>query len=538
VNDNKNDEDYPLESTKQEQQHALAVQPQNPGLLDRFFKLSEHRTSVKTELLAGLTTFVTMAYIIFVNPNIMAEAGIDHGAAFVATCVGAALGCLLMGLYANWPVGLAPGMGLNAFFTYTVVGEMGYSWEVALGAVFLSGVLFMIMSLSRLREWLLNSIPMSLRFAMGAGVGLFLGLIGLKTAGIVVDNPATLLSMGSFAEPTTLLAAICFLMITVLSHRNVFGAILVSMLAVTGVGLALGLVEYNGLVSMPPSLAPTFLAMDVAGAFNVAMVSVILAFLFVNMFDTAGTLMGVAHRANLVDEDGKIQNLSRALKADSTSSVVGAFVGCPPVTSYVESASGVAAGGRTGLTAITVGLLFLAAMFFAPLAGMIPAYATAGALIYVAMLMMSGMAHIDWKDHTDTIPAIVTVVMMPLTFSIANGIALGFLTYATLKLLTGQGSKVSVSLYVLCIVFIAKFAFLRSGSAAGKRSPRRLCVGGVVFGGGNRLNACGLQPNDHDRDTRQSVAGCNVARPPPSSSRSRRWHARCRTAPVAPARRA
>ena len=460
VNDNKNDEDYPLESTKQEQQHALAVQPQNPGLLDRFFKLSEHRTSVKTELLAGLTTFVTMAYIIFVNPNIMAEAGIDHGAAFVATCVGAALGCLLMGLYANWPVGLAPGMGLNAFFTYTVVGEMGYSWEVALGAVFLSGVLFMIMSLSRLREWLLNSIPMSLRFAMGAGVGLFLGLIGLKTAGIVVDNPATLLSMGSFAEPTTLLAAICFLMITVLSHRNVFGAILVSMLAVTGVGLAMGLVEYNGLVSMPPSLAPTFLAMDVAGAFNVAMVSVILAFLFVNMFDTAGTLMGVAHRANLVDENGQIQNLSRALKADSTSSVVGAFVGCPPVTSYVESASGVAAGGRTGLTAITVGLLFLAAMFFAPLAGMIPAYATAGALIYVAMLMMSGMAHIDWKDHTDTIPAIVTVVMMPLTFSIANGIALGFLTYATLKLLTGQGSKVSVSLYVLCIVFIAKFAFL------------------------------------------------------------------------------
>lgn len=448
-----------MDTTKQEQQTA-ALQPNNPGWLDRFFKLSEHRTSVKTELLAGLTTFVTMAYIIFVNPNIMAAAGIDHGAAFVATCVGAALGCMLMGLYANWPVGLAPGMGLNAFFTYTVVGEMGYSWEIALGAVFLSGILFMIMSLSRLREWLLNSIPMSLRFAMGAGVGLFLGLIGLKTAGIVVDNPATLLTMGSFGEPNALLAAICFLMIAVLSHRNVFGAILVSMLVVTGIGLAMGLVEYNGLVSMPPSLAPTFLAMDVAGAFNVAMISVILAFLFVNMFDTAGTLMGVAHRANLVDDNGQIQNLSRALKADSTSSVAGAFVGCPPVTSYVESAAGVAAGGRTGLTAITVGVLFLAAMFFAPLAGMIPAYATAGALIYVAMLMMSGMAHIDWKDHTDTIPAIVTVVMMPLTFSIANGIALGFLTYATLKILTDQRDKVSISLYVLCVIFIAKFAFL------------------------------------------------------------------------------
>jgi AGZA family xanthine/uracil permease-like MFS transporter len=459
VIDNKNDEEHLLDTTKQEQQ-TLGLQPKNAGLLDRIFKLSVHRTSVKTELLAGLTTFVTMAYIIFVNPNIMADAGIDHGAAFVATCIGAALGCLLMGLYANWPVGLAPGMGLNAFFTYTVVGEMGYSWQIALGAVFLSGILFMIMSLSRLREWLLNSIPMSLRFAMGAGVGLFLGLIGLKTAGIVVDSPATLLTMGSFGEPTALLAAICFLMIAVLSHRNVFGAILLSMLVVTGIGWAMGLVEYNGLVSMPPSLAPTWLAMDIAGALNVAMVSVILAFLFVNMFDTAGTLMGVAHRANLVDEDGKIQNLSRALKADSTSSVAGAFVGCPPVTSYVESASGVAAGGRTGLTAVTVGVLFLIAMFFAPLAGMIPAYATAGALIYVAMLMMSGLGHIDWKDHTDTIPAIVTVVMMPLTFSIANGIALGFLTYATLKLLTGQRDKVSVSLYVLCVIFIAKFAFL------------------------------------------------------------------------------
>ncbi|MBU0809015.1 MAG: NCS2 family permease [Gammaproteobacteria bacterium] len=449
-----------MESAKQEKSATQLQGLSKPGLLDRFFKLTEHRTSLKTEVIAGITTFFTMVYIIFVNPSIMAIAGVDQGAAFVATCVGAALGCFLMGLYANWPVGLAPGMGLNAFFTFTVVGDMGYSWETALGAVFLSGILFMIMSLSRIREWLLNSIPMSLRFAMGAGVGLFLGLIGLKTAGIVVDSQATLLTMGSFANPNALLAAICFLLIAVLSHRNVFGAILFSMLAVTGIGMVMGVVEYTGLVSMPPSLAPTFLAMDIAGAFQISMISVVLSFLFVNMFDTAGTLMGVAHRANLVDEDGKIQNLSQALKADSTSSVIGSLVGCPPVTSYVESAAGVAAGGRTGLTAVTVGVLFLAAMFFAPLAGMIPAYATAGALIYVAMLMMSGMAHIDWKDSTDSIPAIVTVVMMPLTFSIANGIALGFLTYATLKLLTGQRDKVSVSLYVLCIIFIAKFAFL------------------------------------------------------------------------------
>ncbi|WP_449287883.1 NCS2 family permease [Marinobacter salarius] len=456
--ENNNDEEYLVENIDQQKRSLGASE--RTDWLERIFKLRQHGSSVKIELMAGLTTFVTMAYIIFVNPNVMAAAGLDHGAAFVATCLGAALGCLLMGFYANWPVGLAPGMGLNAFFTYTVVGEMGYTWQVALGAVFLSGILFMIMSLSRIREWLLNSIPMSLRFAMGAGVGLFLGLIGLKTAGIVVDSPATLVTMGSFGEPSTLLAAICFLLIAVLSHRNVFGAILLSMLVVTGIGWSMGLVEYSGVVSLPPSLAPTWLAMDIAGALNVGMISVVLAFLFVNMFDTAGTLMGVAHRANLVDENGKIENLSRSLKADSTSSVLGSFVGCPPVTSYVESASGVAAGGRTGLTAVTVGVLFLLATFFAPLAGMIPAYATAGALIYVAMLMMSGMAHIDWKDITDTIPAIITVVMMPLTFSIANGIALGFVTYATLKLLTGQRKKVSVSLYVLCVIFIAKFAFL------------------------------------------------------------------------------
>ena len=458
VIENNNDEEYLVENIDQQKRSFGALA--RTDWLERIFKLRQHGSSVKIELMAGLTTFVTMAYIIFVNPNVMAAAGLDHGAAFVATCLGAALGCLLMGFYANWPVGLAPGMGLNAFFTYTVVGEMGYTWQVALGAVFLSGILFMIMSLSRIREWLLNSIPMSLRFAMGAGVGLFLGLIGLKTAGIVVDSPATLVTMGSFGEPSALLAAICFLLIAVLSHRNVFGAILLSMLVVTGIGWSMGLVEYSGVVSLPPSLAPTWLAMDIAGALNVGMISVVLAFLFVNMFDTAGTLMGVAHRANLVDENGKIENLSKSLKADSTSSVLGSFVGCPPVTSYVESASGVAAGGRTGLTAVTVGVLFLLATFFAPLAGMIPAYATAGALIYVAMLMMSGMAHIDWKDITDTIPAIITVVMMPLTFSIANGIALGFVTYATLKLLTGQRKKVSVSLYVLCVIFIAKFAFL------------------------------------------------------------------------------
>ncbi len=451
-----------MDSVKQEQLSAEFSQNDegNRSFLDRFFKLKEHNTNIRTELIAGLTTFVTMAYIIFVNPNIMANAGVDHGAAFVATCLGAALGCFLMGLYANWPVGLAPGMGLNAFFTYSVVGEMGYDWQVALGAVFISGVIFVILSIYKIREIMLNSIPLSIRYAMGAGVGLFLGIIGLKTAGIVVDNPVTLVSLGDFSDPRALLAGVCFLAIAVLSYRNVFGAVLISILGVTAIGWGLGLVEYQGLVSMPPSIAPTFLALDIMGALDITMVSVILAFLFVNMFDTAGTLMGVAHRANLIRPDGYIENLSKSLKADSVSSVVGAGLGCPPVTSYVESASGVAAGGRTGLTAVVVGVLFVAAMFLSPLAGMVPAYATAGALIYVAMLMMTGMSEITWKDLSEAIPAIITVVMMPLTFSIANGIALGFITYTVMKLATGQREQISISIYVLTAVFVAKFVFL------------------------------------------------------------------------------
>ncbi len=448
-----------MENTKQPDA-AYATPAKEVGLLERLFKLQQHKTTVKIELAAGLTTFITMAYIIFVNPNIMVAAGMDHGAAFVATCLAAAFGCFLMGFYANWPVGLAPGMGLNAFFSYTVVGAMGYNWHVALAAVFLSGILFMILTFTKIREWLLNSIPPSLRFSMGAGVGLFLGLIGLKEAGIVVASPATLIHLGDMTSAAPVLAAICFLMIAILEHHRVFGGILISILTVTLAGWGLGLVEYHGVFSMPPSMAPTFMAMDIGGALNVGMISVILAFLFVHMFDTAGTLMGVAQRANLVEEDGHIHNLSKAMKADSTASTFGALLGCPPVTSYVESAAGVAAGGRTGLTAVTVGALFLAAMFFAPLAGMIPAYATAGALIYVAMLMMSGMAHIDWKDHTNTIPAIITAIMMPLTFSVTDGLALGFVTFVAIKLGTGKHKEISASLYVLAIICVAKFVFL------------------------------------------------------------------------------
>ena len=429
------------------------------ALLERLFKLEEHETRVSTEVLAGFTTFITMAYIIFVNPQMMASAGMDLGASFAATCLAAALACVFMGLYANWPVGLAPGMGLNAFFTYTVVGEMGYSWQVALGAVFIAGILFVIMSVTRLRAWMLNSIPRDLRLAMGAGVGLFIGFIGLKSGGLITENPATLLSLGDLTQPEPLLAALGFTLIAGLSVRQVPGAIMLGVLIITVLSLLTGMVEYQGIVAPPPSIAPTLMQLDIAGAFEVGMVSVIIAILFVNLFDTAGTLLGVATRARLVNEQGKIQNMDKALQADSSSSVVGALFGCAPVTSYVESAAGVAAGGRTGLTAVTVGILFLLAMFFSPLAGMVPAYATAGALIYVALLMMSGMQGLDYEDATELIPSLLTIIMIPLSFSIANGIAVGFISYVAIKIIAGRISEVSFGAWFLAAIFLAKFAF-------------------------------------------------------------------------------
>jgi AGZA family xanthine/uracil permease-like MFS transporter len=430
------------------------------SILERIFKLSEHDTRISTELLAGLTTFITMAYIIFVNPQMMATAGMDYGASFTATCIAAALACFFMGFYSNWPIGLAPGMGLNAFFTYTVVGEMGYSWQVALGAVFLAGVLFVIMSVTRLRAWILESIPRDLRIAMGCGVGLFIGFIGLKSGGIIVANQATILSMGDLTQPSTMLAALGFILIAALSVRQIPGAIMLGVLSLTVVGLIIGEVQYNGIISSPPSIAPIFLQLDIAGAFDVAMISVIIAILFVNLFDTTGTLMGVATRAKLVDEQGNIQNLDKALKADSSSSIVGAFLGCAPVTSYVESTAGVAAGGRTGLTAVTVGLLFLLAIFFSPLAGMVPAFATSGALVYVALLMMSGMRELDWDDATELVPALLTIIMIPLSFSIANGIAMGFISYVAIKVITGRTGEVSIGAWFLAIIFVAKFTFM------------------------------------------------------------------------------
>jgi len=379
----------------------------------------------------------------------------------VGTCIAAALACFAMGLYANWPVGLAPGMGLNAFFTFTVVIEMGYSWEVALGAVFLAGVLFVIMSVTPLRRWMLDSIPMNLRVAMGSGVGLFVGFIGLKSGGLVVANDANFLSLGDFSSPETVLAGFGFLLISVLAIRKIPGAIILGVIAVTLGGMLFGLVQFQGFVSMPPDLAPTFLKLDILGALDLTMVSIVISFLFVNLFDTAGTLLGVANRANLVDSEGNIKNLGRALKADSTSSIVGAFFGCAPVTSYVESSAGVEAGGRTGLTAVVVGILFLLAIFFSPLAAIVPAYATSGALIYVAILMLGGMEKLDWADTTELVPSLIMIVMIPLTFSIANGIALGFISYVVIKAFVGEIRGVSSGAWFLFLIFVAKFIFLQ-----------------------------------------------------------------------------
>ena len=429
-------------------------------MLDNVFKLNINGTNIKKEILAGFTTFITMSYIIFVNPQIMSTTGMDFGAVFVGTCLAASIACFIMGFVANWPVGLAPGMGLNAFFTYSVVGEMGYSWETALGAVFLSGILFFIMSATPLRKWMIDSIPTNLRIAMASGVGFFIGFIGLKNGGIIVSNNATFLSLGDFSNIETLLSALGFLLIAILTIRNIKGSIIISILAVTLLSLTFGLVEFNGIISYPPSLSPVFLHLDIIGAIDITMISIIASFLFVNLFDTTGTLFGVATRANFIDEKGNISNLDKALKCDSSTSIIGTFFGCAPVTSYVESSSGIEAGGRTGLTAITIGFLFLFSIFLSPLASIVPIYATSGALIYVSLLILSGVQNLDWEDLSELIPSLIIIVMIPLTFSIADGISLGFIAFIVMKIASGDIKSISSGAWFLTVIFVSKFIFL------------------------------------------------------------------------------
>jgi AGZA family xanthine/uracil permease-like MFS transporter len=429
-------------------------------MLERYFQLREYGTNVRTEIMAGATTFLTMAYIIFVNPQILSVSGMDLGAVFVATCLAAAISSAIMGLYANYPIALAPGMGLNAYFSFGLVKGMGYPWQVALGAVFLSGLLAVLLSLSPVREWLFNAIPKTLKLAISAGIGLFLGIIALKNAGIIVESPATLVTLGNVKSPQVLLAAAGFIAMVALDARKVPGAIIIAILVTTAVGVFLGVSPAGGIVSLPPSLTPTLFKLDIAGALEIGLIGIIFALLFVDLFDTAGTLVGVAHRAGLLTPDGKLPRLKRALLADSSATMIGALLGTSNTTSYIESAAGVKVGGRTGLTAVTVAILFLLALFLAPLAGTVPAYATAPALLFVACLMARGLTEMDWDDVTEYAPGVVTALAMPLTFSIAYGIAFGFITYAGAKILSGRWGEMSVAVPILAVLFIIKFAMV------------------------------------------------------------------------------
>ncbi|MBK18972.1 MAG: guanine permease [Rhodospirillaceae bacterium] len=430
-------------------------------MLNSLFKLDASQTTVRTEVFAGLTTFLTMAYIIFVNPQILSAAGMDKDAVFVATCLAAAFGSLVMGFYANYPIALAPGMGLNAFFTFGVVKGMGVSWEIALAAVLISGILFLILSVLPVREWIINSIPKSQKLAIAAGIGFFLGFIGLKGAGLVVDHPATLVHVGDLVSLNVLLAVLGFIVIVALDYKKIPGAIIIGILVVAVAGMIFGLAKPPaGIVSMPPDPSPTFFALDLAGFFKLAgatMLILVFSFLLVDMFDTAGTLIGLGHQAKMLDKDGNLPNIGKALVADSSATVAGAAFGTSSTTSYIESASGIRAGGRTGLTAVAAAVLFLLALFFAPLAHSIPGFATAPAIVFVACMMARGLADIDWDDVTEFVPAVITALTMPLTFSIATGIGLGFIAYVAIKLACGRLADISIAMWVVSLTFLIWF---------------------------------------------------------------------------------
>ena len=429
-------------------------------MLEQLFKLNENKTTVRTEIVAGITTFLTMAYIIFVNPDILSKAGMPFGAVFTATCVAAAIGCLLMAFLANYPIALAPGMGLNAYFAFTVVGGMKFSWQVALGCVFISGIIFFIISVLPIREWIVNAIPKSLKMAIAAGIGLFLALIALKNAGIVVGDPATLVKHGDLKSWPVLMATLGFALIVALEHRKVLGGVIIGILVVTIISIVAGYQKFQGIFDVPPSIAPVFVQMDLAGALGVGLITVVFTFLFIDLFDNTGTLIALAHRGGFMRPDGTVPRLRNALMADSAAAMVGAAVGTSTTTSYIESASGINEGGRTGLTSVTVAVLFLLALFVAPLAGSIPPYATAPALLYVSLLMARGLVEIEWDDVTEAAPAVITAIAMPFTFSIAEGIAFGFIAYTVIKLVAGKFSEIHPAVGILAVLFLIKYVFI------------------------------------------------------------------------------
>jgi adenine/guanine/hypoxanthine permease len=437
----------------------------NDSFFEKQFKLKENGTDVKTEILAGVTTFMTMAYILAVNPMILGDAGMDAGAVFTATALSAVIATLIMALFANYPFVLASGMGLNAFFVYTVVFQMEQSWEFALTAVFLEGIIFLILSFFNVREAIFNSIPMNLKKAVSVGIGLFIALIGFSNAGIVIPDPDTNLALGNLITPGPILAIIGLIIMGILLAKKVKGALFFGILITTIIGLPMGVSympdgAFLGIFSAPPSLAPGFFKFEWANIFTFDMLIVIFTFLFVDIFDTVGTLIGVASKAKMLDEEGKLPRVKQALLADAVGTTVGAALGTSTVTTYVESASGVAEGGRTGLTALSSAAMFALALILFPLFGMIPAEATAPALILVGLFMMSPIKEIDLEDYTEAIPAFLTIVMMPFAYSIAEGIVFGMVSYVALKLLSGKSKDISPLMYVLAIVFILKNIFI------------------------------------------------------------------------------
>lgn len=458
--------------------------------LDNFFKLKENNTSVRTEVIAGFTTFITMAYIIFVNPSILKMAGMNSanalgdnakdftafndpvvGAVLVATCLSAALGTLLMGLIANYPFAQAPGMGLNAFFTFTVVIGMGYTWKQALAAVFISGLVFIVITLTKLREMIVDAIPLTLKHAVSGGIGLFIALIGFKNAGIVGSNPDTIIAFGNLTRPSTLLALFGLVVTGVLMTRRIKGAMIIGILITTVLGIILKIVpipEGFTVVSTPPSLSPTFWQFDFPGLLKLdgsggalaaitSILAIILSFTLVDLFDTIGTLVGTGNKAGMLDKNGKLPRINKALLSDSIATTAGAALGTSTVVTYVESSSGVVEGGRTGLTSVVVSIFFILALFFTPVAGLVTSEATAPALIIVGVLMMGALKQIDFDDFSEALPAFLTVVMMPFTFSIANGIAAGLIVYPLVKIAAGKVRQIHPLVYVLAILFILRF---------------------------------------------------------------------------------
>ena len=432
---------------------------QAESFLTRFFKLEEKHTSVRTEILAGLTTFIALAYIMFVNPNILAETGIPKEAAVASTIWIAALSTMVMGVFANYPMALAPGMGLNAFFAYYVCGVLHLHWTVALGAVFFSGILFLILTISHIRQAIINAVPQNLRVAIGVGIGLFIAFVGLKGSGLIVSDSATFITLGSVTKPTTLLSMFGLLVTGILMARDIQGSILIGIIATTLLSMCLGYSpiphSFADVISTSvPSMGETFGKLDIAGAWDYGIVSIIFTFTVVELFDNMGTLIGLTSKAKLVKPNGEIENLDRALTTDAVGTIFSSIFGTSTVTSYIESATGIAAGGKTGLTAVTVAVMFLISLLFAPLIGLVPGFATAPALILVGALMMGDVGKINFQDFTDGLPAFLTIIMMPLTSSIANGFAFGFISFAFMKAATGKHKEVSWIMWLVSIAFI------------------------------------------------------------------------------------